>query len=261
MVRHRRFRGHPLSRSSREIETAIAAALQSPEIQKRTNDDLGLDLPPPGLDRLRPVPGRGPQALEPAVKASNVKLDPPMAQAKLKARAKLKAKAKARPKTGPKELGRNWAQNRAKTFSSRAAIRRLPKAEGDTPCRLHLRIPMGRTSGSPRHPHHAHRSWCEQGGEVEFRSMASTARRLVPELSHFHEDFFPAFFKGAQSLSPPPPGHVESRKDALPRHPPGRTRSMRKQVASWVRQAAKLPGWLGWRSIATKAVEGASRGA
>ncbi len=76
VVRHRCARGHARSRSWPRIETAIAGALQSPEIQKRWNDDLGLDLPPARPRRLRSVPGRGPQALgSPPVKASGVKLD------------------------------------------------------------------------------------------------------------------------------------------------------------------------------------------
>ncbi|MDB5488289.1 MAG: hypothetical protein JWQ58_2004 [Reyranella sp.] len=57
------------------IETAIAGALKSPEIQKRWNDDLGLDLPPPGRGGFDQFLAEDRKLWEPAVKASGVKLD------------------------------------------------------------------------------------------------------------------------------------------------------------------------------------------
>ena len=57
------------------LETAIAEALKSPEIQKRWNDDLGLDLPPPGRAGFDQFLAEDRKLWEPAVKASGVKLD------------------------------------------------------------------------------------------------------------------------------------------------------------------------------------------
>jgi tripartite-type tricarboxylate transporter receptor subunit TctC len=57
------------------LEAAIGEALKTPEIQKRWQDDLGLDLPPPGRAGLKEFVMADRKAWEPAVKASGVKLD------------------------------------------------------------------------------------------------------------------------------------------------------------------------------------------
>jgi len=58
-----------------KLETAIAEALKSPEIQKRWNNDLGLDMPPPGRAGFDQFLAEDRKLWEPAVKASGVKLD------------------------------------------------------------------------------------------------------------------------------------------------------------------------------------------
>ena len=57
------------------LETAIAEALKSADIQKRWNDDLGLDMPPPGRAGFDQFLAEDRKIWEPAVKASGVKLD------------------------------------------------------------------------------------------------------------------------------------------------------------------------------------------
>jgi len=57
------------------LETALADALKSPDIQKRWNDDLGLDLPPAGRKGFDEFLAQDRKLWEPAVKASGVKLD------------------------------------------------------------------------------------------------------------------------------------------------------------------------------------------
>jgi tripartite-type tricarboxylate transporter receptor subunit TctC len=57
------------------LETAIAEALKSPEIQKRWSSDLGLDMPPPGRAGFDRFLAEDRKLWEPAVKASGVKLD------------------------------------------------------------------------------------------------------------------------------------------------------------------------------------------
>ena len=57
------------------LETALADALKSPDIQKRWNDDLGLDMPPPGRKGFDEFLAQDRKLWEPAVKASGVKLD------------------------------------------------------------------------------------------------------------------------------------------------------------------------------------------
>ena len=57
------------------LEAAIAEALQSPEIQKRWADDLGLDLPPPGRKGFDQFVAEDRKLWAPAVKASGVRLD------------------------------------------------------------------------------------------------------------------------------------------------------------------------------------------
>jgi tripartite-type tricarboxylate transporter receptor subunit TctC len=58
-----------------KLEAAIGEALQSPDIQKRWQDDLGLDLPPPGRVGFKEFLEADRKAWSPAVKASGVKLD------------------------------------------------------------------------------------------------------------------------------------------------------------------------------------------
>jgi tripartite-type tricarboxylate transporter receptor subunit TctC len=57
------------------LETALADALKSADIQKRWNDDLGLDLPPAGRKGFDEFLAQDRKLWEPAVKASGVKLD------------------------------------------------------------------------------------------------------------------------------------------------------------------------------------------
>ena len=57
------------------LETALTEALKSPDIQKRWNDDLGLDLPPAGRKGFNEFLAQDRKLWEPAVKASGVKLD------------------------------------------------------------------------------------------------------------------------------------------------------------------------------------------
>ena len=57
------------------LEAAIAAALASPEIQKRWSTDLGLDMPPPGRKGFDQFLAEDRRLWAPAVKASGVKLD------------------------------------------------------------------------------------------------------------------------------------------------------------------------------------------
>src|SRR5882724_2350038 len=56
------------------LESAIAAALATPEIQKRWTDDLGLDLPPAGRKGFDSFLAEDRKLWAPAVKASGVKL-------------------------------------------------------------------------------------------------------------------------------------------------------------------------------------------
>jgi tripartite-type tricarboxylate transporter receptor subunit TctC len=57
------------------LESAIAAALATPEIQKRWTDDLGLDLPPAGRKGFAEFVAADRKLWAPAVQASGVKLD------------------------------------------------------------------------------------------------------------------------------------------------------------------------------------------
>ena len=57
------------------LETALAEALKSADIQKRWNDDLGLDMPPAGRKGFDEFLAQDRKLWEPAVKASGVKLD------------------------------------------------------------------------------------------------------------------------------------------------------------------------------------------
>lgn len=57
------------------LETALTEALKSADIQKRWNDDLGLDLPPAGRKGFDEFLAQDRKLWEPAVKASGVKLD------------------------------------------------------------------------------------------------------------------------------------------------------------------------------------------
>lgn len=57
------------------LEAATAEALKSPDIQKRWNDDLGLDMPPVGRKGFDEFLAQDRKLWEPAVKASGVKLD------------------------------------------------------------------------------------------------------------------------------------------------------------------------------------------
>jgi tripartite-type tricarboxylate transporter receptor subunit TctC len=57
------------------LEAAIGDALKTPEIQKRWQDDLGLDMPPSGRAGFKEFLEADRKAWEPAVKASGVKLD------------------------------------------------------------------------------------------------------------------------------------------------------------------------------------------
>ena len=58
-----------------KLEAAIAEALQTPEIQRRWKDDLGLDMPTPGRAAFAAFVAADRKAWEPAVKAAGVKLD------------------------------------------------------------------------------------------------------------------------------------------------------------------------------------------
>jgi len=58
-----------------KLEAAIGEALQAPDIQKRWQDDLGLDMPPPGRAGFKEFLEADRKAWAPAVKASGVKLD------------------------------------------------------------------------------------------------------------------------------------------------------------------------------------------
>jgi len=58
-----------------KLEAAIAEALKSPGIQKRWNDDLGLDMPTPGRKGFDQFLAEDRKLWAPAVKASGVKLD------------------------------------------------------------------------------------------------------------------------------------------------------------------------------------------
>ncbi|MDB5488288.1 MAG: hypothetical protein JWQ58_2003 [Reyranella sp.] len=148
------------------------------------------------------------------------------------ARAKLKVKPKARPKTGPKLLSGGNPQ--------------IAKAEGDAPVQAYI-------SAMP--------DWRQDVGrrlDILITRTVPGVRKAVKWNSPFYgvegNGWFlsfhtftkyvkVAFFKGA-SLSPPPPGtskqkevrYLDIRQDDA---------FDEKQVASWVRQAAKLPGWLG----------------
>ena len=57
------------------LEGAIAEALKSPDIKKRWNDDLGLDMPPPGRKGFDEFVAEDRKLWAPAVQASGVKLD------------------------------------------------------------------------------------------------------------------------------------------------------------------------------------------
>jgi tripartite-type tricarboxylate transporter receptor subunit TctC len=57
------------------LEAAVADALANPDIQKRWQDDLGLDMPPPGRAGFKEFVEADRKAWQPAVKASGVKLD------------------------------------------------------------------------------------------------------------------------------------------------------------------------------------------
>ncbi len=57
------------------LETAITAALATPEIRKRWADDLGLDMPPPGRKGFDEFVAQDRKLWAPAAKASGVKLD------------------------------------------------------------------------------------------------------------------------------------------------------------------------------------------
>jgi tripartite-type tricarboxylate transporter receptor subunit TctC len=58
-----------------KLEAAIAEALQTPEIQRRWKDDLGLDMPTPGRAAFAAFVAADRKAWEPAVKAAGVQLD------------------------------------------------------------------------------------------------------------------------------------------------------------------------------------------
>ena len=57
------------------LEAALTQALKSPDIQKRWNDDLGLDLPPAGRAGFGEFLAQDRELWEPEVRASGVKLD------------------------------------------------------------------------------------------------------------------------------------------------------------------------------------------
>jgi tripartite-type tricarboxylate transporter receptor subunit TctC len=57
------------------LEAAIGEALKAPDIQKRWQDDLGLDMPPPGRAGFKEFVEGDRKAWAPAAKASGVKLD------------------------------------------------------------------------------------------------------------------------------------------------------------------------------------------
>jgi len=57
------------------LESAIAEALASPDIQKRWANDLGLDMPPPGRKGFDEFVAQDRKLWAPAVQASGVKLD------------------------------------------------------------------------------------------------------------------------------------------------------------------------------------------
>jgi len=58
-----------------KLEAAVSAALADPEIQRRWQDDLGLDVPPAGRAGFAEFLAADRKAWEPALKASGVKLD------------------------------------------------------------------------------------------------------------------------------------------------------------------------------------------
>jgi tripartite-type tricarboxylate transporter receptor subunit TctC len=58
-----------------KLEAAIGEALQTPEIQKRWKEDLGLDMPPAGRAGFKEFVEADRKAWAPAVKAAGVKLD------------------------------------------------------------------------------------------------------------------------------------------------------------------------------------------
>ena len=58
-----------------KLEAAITQALATPEIQKRWQDDLGLDMPPPGRAGFAEFLATDRKLWAPAVQASGVKLD------------------------------------------------------------------------------------------------------------------------------------------------------------------------------------------
>lgn len=58
-----------------KLETAVAAALATPQIRKRWHDDLGLDIPPAGRAGFAEFLAADRKAWAPAVKASGVRLD------------------------------------------------------------------------------------------------------------------------------------------------------------------------------------------
>ena len=57
------------------LEAAISEALANPEIQRRWQDDLGLDMPPAGRAGFAEFLAADRKAWAPAVQASGVKLD------------------------------------------------------------------------------------------------------------------------------------------------------------------------------------------
>jgi tripartite-type tricarboxylate transporter receptor subunit TctC len=58
-----------------KLEAAIGAALATPDIQKRWQDDLGLDMPPAGRAGFAEFLAADRARWTPAVKASGVRLD------------------------------------------------------------------------------------------------------------------------------------------------------------------------------------------
>lgn len=148
------------------------------------------------------------------------------------ARAKLKAKPQSRLKTGPRLLAGGNPQ--------------IAKADGDAPVQAYISaMPDGRQDIGRRLDALITRTVPGVRKAAKWNSpfYGVEGKGWFLSFHTFTKYVKVAFFKGA-SLSPPPPGTSKQKEVRYLDIRPDDAFD-EKQVTSWIRQAAKLPGWLG----------------
>lgn len=155
---------------------------------------------------------------------------------KAKPKTKPKVKPKAKPKTGPKIKSRLLAGGNPQ----------IAKADGNAPVQAYIAaMPDWRQDVGRRLDALITRTVPGVHKAVKWNSpfYGVEGKGWFLSFHTFTKYVKVAFFKGA-SLSPPPPGTSKQKEvrfldirqdDAFDE----------KRAASWIRQAAKLPGWLG----------------